>query len=87
MREKIDVLFCLIGKHTLAKVDTFVSQWQTFLCSYQYLYTRRFIFFWAVLFLNDSYKSARVIDNASQDLHAFLQIKNILSHYSSFPIV
>ena len=44
-------------------------------------------FFWAVLFLNDSYKSARVIDNASQDLHAFLQIKNILSHYSSFPIV
>ena len=28
-----------------------------------------------------------VIDDASQDLHAFLQIKNILSHYSSFPIV
>ena len=56
-------------------------------CAHTYIYTRRFIFFWAVLFLNDSYKSARVIDNASQDLHAFLQIKNILSHYSSFPIV
>ena len=67
-------------------MDTFVSQWQTFLCSYLYIYTRRFIFFWAVLFLNDSYKSARVIDNASQDLHAFLQIEIFFPTIRVFPL-
>lgn len=35
MREKKDVLFCLFGKHTLAKVDILC---QTFLCSYHYTY-------------------------------------------------
>ena len=75
MREKIDVLFCLLERIHWPRV-IHLSLSDKLFCAHTSIYIHVAPhFFWAVLFLNDSYKSARVIDNASQDLHAFLQKK------------
>ena len=45
------------------------------------------IYIYVASYFVDCAFSKWVIINASQELHAFIQNKNILSHYSSFPIV
>ena len=86
MREKKDVLFCLL-ENIHWRRWIFYSLSDKLFCAHTtiHIFTSLHILLRAVSFLSDSYKSARVIIYSGQDSHDSIHNKMILSHDSSFP--